>query len=37
MNVIIRPRGGDFVFDEHEVAAMEHDVALVREAARTAW
>ncbi|WP_433462281.1 copper homeostasis protein CutC [Spirillospora sp. CA-128828] len=32
VNVIIRPRGGDFIFDEHEVAAMEHDVALVREA-----
>ncbi|GAA4293848.1 copper homeostasis protein CutC [Actinomadura luteofluorescens] len=32
VHVIIRPRGGDFIFDEHEVAAMEHDVALVREA-----
>lgn len=32
VNVIIRPRGGDFIFDEHEVAAMEHDVALVRDA-----
>ncbi|MEU8801662.1 copper homeostasis protein CutC [Spirillospora sp. NPDC048819] len=32
VNVIVRPRGGDFIFDEHEVAAMEHDVALVRDA-----
>ncbi|WP_433337647.1 copper homeostasis protein CutC [Spirillospora sp. CA-294931] len=32
VHVIIRPRGGDFVFDRHEVAAMEHDVAAVREA-----
>ncbi|MEU8347203.1 copper homeostasis protein CutC [Spirillospora sp. NPDC048832] len=32
VNVIIRPRGGDFIYDEHEVAAMEHDAALVREA-----
>ncbi|GAA2431939.1 copper homeostasis protein CutC [Actinomadura vinacea] len=32
VHVIIRPRGGDFIFDEHEVAAMEHDVALAREA-----
>ncbi|MEV4678255.1 MULTISPECIES: copper homeostasis protein CutC [Actinomadura] len=32
VHVIIRPRGGDFIFDEHEVAAMEHDTALVREA-----
>jgi copper homeostasis protein len=32
VNVIVRPRGGDFIFDEHEAAAMEHDVRLVREA-----
>ncbi|MGH3391854.1 MAG: copper homeostasis protein CutC [Actinomadura sp.] len=32
VHVIIRPRGGDFIFDAHEVAAMEHDVALAREA-----
>ncbi|MCP2338990.1 copper homeostasis protein CutC [Actinomadura rupiterrae] len=32
VHVIIRPRGGDFIFDEHEIAAMEHDVRLVREA-----
>jgi copper homeostasis protein len=32
VNVIVRPRGGDFIFDEHEVAAMEHDDALIREA-----
>ncbi|MFC4913918.1 copper homeostasis protein CutC [Actinomadura gamaensis] len=32
VHVIIRPRGGDFIFDEHEIAAMEHDVALTREA-----
>lgn len=27
---IIRPRGGDFVFDEHEVAAMERDIGVLR-------
>ncbi|MFC6885828.1 MULTISPECIES: copper homeostasis protein CutC [Actinomadura] len=32
VHVIIRPRGGDFIFDEHEVAAMEHDTVLAREA-----
>jgi copper homeostasis protein len=32
VHVIIRPRGGDFVFDKHEIAAMERDVATVREA-----
>ncbi|TDD82766.1 copper homeostasis protein CutC [Actinomadura rubrisoli] len=32
VHVIIRPRGGDFIFDGHEVAAMEHDVVLAREA-----
>ena len=32
VHVIIRPRGGDFIFDEHEIAAMEHDVALARDA-----
>ncbi|MFB4315034.1 copper homeostasis protein CutC [Actinomadura sp. 21ATH] len=32
VHVIIRPRGGDFIFDEHEIAAMEHDTALAREA-----
>ncbi|MQY04705.1 copper homeostasis protein CutC [Actinomadura macrotermitis] len=29
---IIRPRGGDFIFDAHEADAMEHDVRLAREA-----
>ncbi|MYW03826.1 copper homeostasis protein CutC [Streptomyces sp. SID3343] len=32
VHVIIRPRGGDFVFDEYEVAAMERDVIAAREA-----
>ncbi|RFU39574.1 copper homeostasis protein CutC [Actinomadura logoneensis] len=32
VHVIIRPRGGDFIFDEHEIAAMEHDVVAAREA-----
>ncbi|RAY12618.1 copper homeostasis protein CutC [Actinomadura craniellae] len=32
VHVIVRPRGGDFIFDAHEIAAMEHDVALLREA-----
>ncbi|GAA0834895.1 copper homeostasis protein CutC [Streptosporangium amethystogenes subsp. fukuiense] len=32
VHVIIRPRGGDFIYDEHEVAAMERDVAAIRDA-----
>ncbi|RZS32388.1 copper homeostasis protein [Herbihabitans rhizosphaerae] len=32
VHVIIRPRGGDFVFDRYEVDAMVRDVAAVREA-----
>ncbi|MEV5571891.1 copper homeostasis protein CutC [Spirillospora sp. NPDC052269] len=32
VHVIIRPRGGDFIFDEHEIAAMEDDVVVAREA-----
>jgi copper homeostasis protein len=32
VHVIIRPRGGDFVFDEYEVATMERDVTAAREA-----
>jgi copper homeostasis protein len=26
VNVLIRPRGGDFIYDRHEVRAMRHDV-----------
>ena len=26
LNVIIRPRGGDFLYNEHEAACMEHDI-----------
>ena len=26
LNVIIRPRGGDFLYNEHEVACMEEDI-----------
>lgn len=26
LNVIIRPRGGDFLYDEYEVSCMEHDI-----------
>ena len=26
LNVLIRPRGGDFLYNEHEVACMEHDI-----------
>ena len=26
LNVIIRPRGGDFLYNEHEVACMEQDI-----------
>ncbi|MEU6740184.1 copper homeostasis protein CutC [Streptosporangium sandarakinum] len=32
VHVIIRPRGGDFIYDEHEIAAMERDVATIRDA-----
>ncbi|MFF0308593.1 copper homeostasis protein CutC [Streptosporangium sp. NPDC004379] len=32
VHVIIRPRGGDFIYDGHEIAAMERDVAAVRDA-----
>ncbi|WP_214416542.1 copper homeostasis protein CutC [Sphaerisporangium fuscum] len=32
VHVIIRPRGGDFIFDPHEVAAMERDIREVRAA-----
>ncbi|MDI2128979.1 copper homeostasis protein CutC [Yinghuangia seranimata] len=32
VHVIVRPRGGDFVYDEHEVDAMERDVVAIREA-----
>lgn len=31
MNVLIRPRGGDFLFDRHEVACMEHDIIAARQ------
>lgn len=32
VHVIVRPRGGDFIFTPQEVAAMEYDVAAAREA-----
>lgn len=32
VHVIIRPRGGDFIYTPHEVAAMEQDVAVARQA-----
>ncbi|MFI6510878.1 copper homeostasis protein CutC [Streptosporangium sp. NPDC050855] len=32
VHVIVRPRGGDFIYDEYEVAAMERDVATIRDA-----
>jgi copper homeostasis protein len=32
VHAIIRPRGGDFIYDEYEVAAMERDVATIRDA-----
>lgn len=31
LNVIIRPRGGDFLYDEHEVACMEQDIRTCKE------
>lgn len=32
VHVIIRPRGGDFLYNEDEFAAMRHDIAAVKEA-----
>ncbi|MFF7245215.1 copper homeostasis protein CutC [Embleya sp. NPDC008237] len=32
VHVIVRPRGGDFVYDEYEVAAMRRDVEAIRAA-----
>lgn len=29
--VMVRPRGGDFAYDEHEIKAMERTVAIARE------
>lgn len=31
LNVIIRPRGGDFLYDAHEVACMEKDIRTCKE------
>lgn len=31
MNVLIRPRGGDFLFDKHEIATMERDIIAARQ------
>ena len=30
LNVIIRPRGGDFLYDNHEIACMEEDISTCR-------
>ena len=32
VHVIIRPRGGDFLYDEDELAAMERDIAAAKTA-----
>ncbi len=32
VHVLVRPRGGDFIYEEHEVRAMERDIAAVRAA-----
>jgi copper homeostasis protein len=32
VHVLVRPRGGDFIYDEHEIRAMERDIAAVRAA-----
>lgn len=31
LHVLIRPRGGDFMYSEDEVACMEHDIAVARQ------
>ena len=31
LQVIIRPRGGDFLYDEREVAVMRHDIRVAKE------
>ena len=31
LNVIIRPRGGDFLYNEHEAACMEQDIRTCRQ------
>lgn len=31
LNVIIRPRGGDFLYDSHEIACMKQDVRICRQ------
>lgn len=31
LHVLIRPRGGDFLYDESEVACMEHDITVAKE------
>ncbi|MGB3851802.1 MAG: copper homeostasis protein CutC [Tunicatimonas sp.] len=31
LQVIIRPRGGDFLYDEQEVAVMQHDIRVAKE------
>lgn len=31
LHVMIRPRGADFLYDEHEFAVMERDIALARD------
>lgn len=31
LNVIIRPRGGDFLYNEHEIACMEQDIHTCRQ------